>query len=86
MTAITFDRLSYLEHLKAAGIPEAQARAHAVALDEALRDTVATKGDLTDLRTDLKHEIRELELRTRLFTMVNSIAIIGILSAIKYFG
>ena len=34
MTTITFDRLTYLETLKASGIPEAQARAHAVALDE----------------------------------------------------
>ena len=54
MTTITFDRLTYPETLKAAGIPEAQARAHAVALDEALRDSVATKGDITILRSDIE--------------------------------
>ncbi len=53
MSAITFDRLTYLETLKASGIPEAQARAHAVALDEALRDTVATKGDIEILKRDM---------------------------------
>jgi len=54
MTTITFDRLTYLETLKAAGIPEAQARAHAVALDEALKDSVATKGDVENLRRDFE--------------------------------
>ena len=58
MTTITFDRLTYLETLKASGIPEAQARAHAVALDEALRDSVATRGDLreSELRLEAKIE------------------------------
>ena len=57
MSAITFDRLTDLETLKAAGIPEAQARAHAVALDEALRDSVATKADLEMLRLDVDRKI-----------------------------
>ena len=58
MTTITFDRLTYLETLKASGIPEAQARAHAIALDEALRDSVATRGDLreSELRLEAKIE------------------------------
>lgn len=64
MTTITFDRLTYLETLKAAGIPEAQARAHAVALDEALRDSVATKGDITLLRSDI--ELLRLDVDRRL--------------------
>ena len=32
MGSITFDKLKYLETLKASGIPEAQARAHIEAL------------------------------------------------------
>ena len=43
MTTLTFDKLAYLEKLKASGIPEAQARAHAVALDEALRELRASE-------------------------------------------
>ena len=52
MSTATFDKLLYLETLKAAGVADDQARAHAHALDEALRDSVATKSDL-----------REMELR-----------------------
>ena len=51
--------MTYLETLKASGVPEAQARAHALALDEALRDTVATKADIAALEAKL----REMELR-----------------------
>ncbi len=46
MTTITFDRLTCLGTLKAAGIPEARLCAHAVAFDEALRDSVAAKADV----------------------------------------
>ncbi len=53
MSTITFDKLAYLEHLKASGIPEAQAKAHAMALDDALRDSVATKVDLELLKRDI---------------------------------
>ena len=72
MTTITFDRLSYLETLKAAGIPEAQARAHAVALDEALKDSVATKSDVENLRRDF--EIRLETTKAELIKWVVGIA------------
>ena len=51
--ALTFDRLAYVDKLKGAGIDEAQARAHADALDTALRDGVATKADVEELRREL---------------------------------
>ncbi len=57
MSSITFDRLSYLETLKASGVPEAQACAHAVAMDQALRESVATKADVHVAVFDLKAEI-----------------------------
>jgi hypothetical protein len=43
---ITFDKLVYIDRLKSAGIDEPQARAHAEALDQALRESVATRQDL----------------------------------------
>ncbi len=82
MTTITFDRLAYLETLKPSGIPEAQARAHTTALDDALRDTVATKGDIQALRSDI--EIVKRDLMIWIGTMI--IALGGVLIAIKYFG
>jgi hypothetical protein len=75
MSTATFDKLLYLETLKASGIPDDQARAHAHALDEALRDSVATKADL-----------REMELRVTVKVGAMIIALGGFLSAIKFFG
>ncbi len=49
MTVPIFDRLTYIDRLKAAGISEANARAHADSLDLALRDAVATKADIDRL-------------------------------------
>lgn len=93
MAAITFDRLTYLETLKTSGIPEAQARAHAVALDEALRDTVATKTDLQTMSSGLQTlgsalraemEIVKRDMTIRIGGMVMALG--GMLVAIKYFG
>ena len=59
---LTFDKLAYVDRLKAAGIDERHARAHAEGLDQALREEVATKSDITGV----KHEIEALraELKT----------------------
>jgi hypothetical protein len=60
MTTTTFDTLGYFEKLKAAGIPEVQAKVHVEAMqdivksyDEASRKELATKNDLSET----KHEI-----------------------------
>ena len=44
--ARSFDRLTYIDTLKEAGIDETSARAHANALDAAMRDGLATKPDM----------------------------------------
>lgn len=56
MTApsLTFDRLAYIDRLKDAGVDDKQARAHAEALDTALRDTVATTADLREVKLELE--------------------------------
>ncbi|MDR1126058.1 MAG: CCDC90 family protein [Deltaproteobacteria bacterium] len=53
MTAITFDTLGYFEKLKAAGVPEEQAKVQVEAMqdiiknyDEIPRNDLATKGDI----------------------------------------
>ncbi len=48
MSPATFGKPAYPDSLKSAGIPEDQARAHAKAFDDALRDTVVTTGALRD--------------------------------------
>ena len=58
MAAITFDTLKFVERLKAAGVPDAQAKAEVEPLSEALSETIAirelaTKSDLESLKADL---------------------------------
>ncbi len=57
MPAVTFDTLKFVEKLKAAGMPEAQAKAiaeaHAEALSESVSSILATKTDLAELKVDL---------------------------------
>jgi DNA-binding transcriptional MerR regulator len=55
MTAITFDTLKFVDRLRDAGIPEAQAKAIAEAFREAQGEAeLATKHDIELLRRDLK--------------------------------
>jgi predicted nucleic acid-binding Zn-ribbon protein len=68
---LLFDKLAYVDRLKASGVDEQQARAHADGLDQAFREEVATKRDIVDLeakiaelKTDLKAD--NAELRTEL--------------------
>ena len=55
--AITFDCYAYVGPLIAAGIEESQARAHADALDAALRDSVATKAELENVKRRIEAKI-----------------------------
>lgn len=57
MASITFDTLKYVEHLRAAGMSEAQAKA----LSEAQREALAEIFEQKDLAT--KYDIRELEVK-----------------------
>ena len=50
---MTFDKLAYIDRLKAAGFAEPQARALADGLEQALREEVATKSDLALLRGEM---------------------------------
>ena len=57
MAAVTFDKLSYSQTLRSGGFTPEQAETSAHALDHALRDTVATKGDLDAVEARLEHKI-----------------------------
>jgi len=90
MTATTFNALTYFEELKAAGVPEQQAKVEADALFKIIDEKLATKKDITELRTELKRDIKELEykLTIRLGGMIvaSSITIISILGFLMKFG
>ena len=57
MATLTFDKLAYVDRLKAAGMGEREARALAEGLDQALREEVATKTDLTAVKSELAADI-----------------------------
>ncbi len=58
MNIAAFDKLAYVDALKAGGVGEEQARAHANALDSAMRESVATKADLDNLAVKLRAEVK----------------------------
>ena len=60
---MTFDKLAYIDRLKAAGFAEPQARAMADGLDQALREKVATK---SDVRKEI--DLVQVEFRNELST------------------
>jgi len=53
VATLTFDKLAYVDRLKAAGVGEREARALAEGLDQALREEVATKTDVAAVKTDV---------------------------------
>ena len=65
MNAITFDKLAYVEALQASGFDQEQAAAQANALDTALRETVATKSDISDVQHEIELARHEIELARR---------------------
>jgi hypothetical protein len=90
---ILFDKLVYMDRLKAAGIAEEQARAHADAMNEALREAVATKADardikaeLTTVKAELKTEIGDLRASIKVMDgKIYAVLAVVVLSAIKLF-
>jgi hypothetical protein len=71
MATITFDKLKYVDALKAGGLPEAQARVHAEALAQALAEgpELASKADLREmeLRLETKIEASKAEILKWMF-------------------
>lgn len=86
MTDLLFDKLAYKDKLTASGVPEAAARAHADALDEALRESVATKSFVTGEMAGIRLELAKLKLDLTIRMGVMAAAIVGILASVKLFG
>jgi hypothetical protein len=57
VATLTFDKLAYVDRLKAAGMGEREARPLAEGLDQALREEVATKTDLAAVKTELAADL-----------------------------
>lgn len=91
MSVITFDTLKYTKTLIEAGVPQRQAEGQAEALAQVIDDQLATKQDLKELENNLRHDMKDLEIRlvTRVGTLIGactviSTAILGILISIHH--
>ncbi len=87
MVSVTFDTLGYFEKLKAAGVPDAQAKVQVEAMqdvvrqyDESSRKELATKGDIQNVRLEMK----SMEMRLLKWQIGLAVAIIAIMA--KGFG
>lgn len=69
MTVIAFDTLAYSEELKAAGVPEEQAKAHARILSTIANERLVTNDHL---------DARLKELEYRLVTRLGGLMIAGV--------
>ena len=89
-SAFIFDRLAYVDRLRAAGVDENEARAHAEALDVALRDSIATKADIDRLEAKLEAKIEtssaNLKVEILRWMVVTQLAVGGLLFAALRFA
>lgn len=97
MAELTFDTLSCFEKLKAAGVPEAQAKVQVEvmqsvvgAYDQSSRKELATKGDIQDVRNeiqDVRNEIANTKheiLKWMVTAMIaQSALLVGIIAFLK---
>lgn len=57
----TFDKLAYVDALKSGGFTAEQARVHANALDNAMKDGLVTRQDLLATKIDLLKELEPIK-------------------------
>jgi len=80
---ILFDKLRFIDRLKEGGsFTEPQARVLGDAVDEALRQGVATKADIALVRADMLQLKYDVTVRMG----VIAVALFGALTATKFFG
>ena len=63
MNDIMFDKLGFIERLQAGGFNENQSRAFVNALDQALREIVATRADIQEAKYELNTNIQKVEIK-----------------------
>ncbi len=78
MATITFDTLKFVEKLKAAGVSEAQAKAEAEALQEALGAAeVATKRDIERVESQLREMKAEINGKLTLVQWMLALVVVA---------
>jgi len=75
---VAFDTLAYSRRLRAAGVSDQEATAHAEALAEMVSDTLASRSDIREL----EHKLTELEYRLKIWIGGTLAASIGVVVAL----
>ncbi len=82
---LLFDKLAYVDRLVKAGIDENQARAFSDALDEALKESVATKADVSRVEHKIDLLGRDLTIRIGGMFAAFYALVLATLAAFKFF-
>jgi hypothetical protein len=77
---VLFNKLAYVDRLTRAGISDEQARAHAEGIDEALRESVATKLDIAEL----KAAFAEFKSELRGWLLAQTFALLAVIGALHF--
>lgn len=92
MASITFDSLEFVETLTKAGVPEAQAKAEAKAINSAFKQIMeskelATKQDLAILESNLRKDMAEMKSDMMRAMLLQTFAIAGlVIAVVKFLG
>ncbi|MCL4555996.1 MAG: DUF1640 domain-containing protein [Gammaproteobacteria bacterium] len=92
MATITFDSLEFVETLTNAGVPEAQAKAEAKAINSAFKQIMeskelATKQDLAILESNLRKDMAEMKSDMMRAMLLQTFAIAGlVIAVVKFLG
>jgi len=79
-TAVTFDTHEFIRTLESAGMPTEQAEAISSAVRKAQANAdVATKGDVSELRAEVKADIRELSAKVDLIKWLLGIVLVAVI-------
>ena len=78
MGTVTFDKLAYLEALRASGEPEDQARAHTSALDAALHGSVVTQAVLQSELQPLKIDVAKIQTELTIMRLLAFSTLAGV--------
>ena len=90
MASITFDSLEFVETLTKAGVPEAQAKAEAKAINSAFKQIMeskelATKQDLAILESNLRKDMAEMKSDMMRAMLLQTFTIAGLVIAVVKF-
>lgn len=80
--AIQFDTLRYVEKLKSAGVPEAQAKAKVEALATALGESASGLSARTDDITSVKPELADVKSELKLMKWIVVTIVAGVVSLV----